>query len=67
MGLNTVLFNQLNIGMGHSAMVVVYAAQRQRSLYIETRMVEESFPTLSCTELRRNSNSDTDFVQAMTQ
>ena len=43
-GLNTVLFNELNIGSDHSAMVVVYAAQRQRSLYIEKRVGKESFP-----------------------
>ena len=53
-GLNTVLFNELNIGMGHSAMVVVYAAYRQRSLYIETRMVGEScplcYPAQNCIE-----------------
>ena len=49
--------------MDHSAMVVVYAAQRQRSLYIETRLGEESFPTRSRTELHKKSKSDSELYR----
>ena len=52
-----VLKIKFNIGMDHSAVVVVHAVQKKQSLYIETRVDEENL-----TELHRNSNSDKGFV-----
>ena len=58
MGFNSVLFRKFNIGIDHSAVVVVHTEQRPRSLYIETRVGEESFPHA----LLLNSNCDKDLV-----